>query len=328
MIPLGLLVGLMVLSRTDTVLILAPAALFLVLSPPGRLRHRLMRSLWIAAVAALLIGPYAFWNYVEHGYATPISGVVKQWSMAHYLPRWSDGVHAGQWLGLAHAIKAMSFPVVLAPLRHPHQLIAPLAVIVLLVGLLGLRRRLWAPTVQGLSGRGLLVCAVVAGVALHTAYLLFGYRACGVWNFQYFFPLVVIATIIVAITTARIAGDLARGFWRILGKKKDMPRQALAVGGVLLAMVVAVFLIHENNKAMAKRYADISSSLAGGFRAMRYPLAKRLAADYPPTRSSVLGGREYLAILVTNGSSILTVWPIADAFFVSSSNVTGLISIF
>ncbi|MDH3197510.1 MAG: glycosyltransferase family 39 protein [Candidatus Krumholzibacteria bacterium] len=75
---LGLLIGLVVLSRLDSVFLVAAAALMIaVASRRLPLSERLARLLYLGAGFAVVVAPYLAWNLTAFGHLTPSSGVAK-----------------------------------------------------------------------------------------------------------------------------------------------------------------------------------------------------------------------------------------------------------
>jgi hypothetical protein len=75
---LGLLIGLVVLSRLDSVFLVAAAALMTaVASRRLPLSQQLARLLCLGAAFAVVVAPYLAWNVTAFGHLTPSSGVAK-----------------------------------------------------------------------------------------------------------------------------------------------------------------------------------------------------------------------------------------------------------
>jgi len=90
---LGGCMGLVMLSRLDTVFFLGVSAIYLLCN---RLRHRDLRGFVVTGMAALaMVAPYLLWNLLNFGHVVPVSGLKKTgvdlaWSLRHFEEFWRD----------------------------------------------------------------------------------------------------------------------------------------------------------------------------------------------------------------------------------------------
>lgn len=277
---LGLLLGLLVLTRLDMLFVLCPLGLVLLLWPgPARWTGRLLRAAWIALPVVLLVGPYLLWNLVEHGSAIPVSGLVKGWASHRFTPGWQLYMHTEQWRGVTRTLVGLTWPWALNERHIFEQFTAALAAPVALVALLG-ARMIWSRRARANRLALLLVLAGFIGTAVHGLYIVLIYRSSGHWNYHYFFPFNLLVTVCMVAAPALLLTDLflLRANWRL--------RRGLAALTAALSLVPLAYLLHQGLGAWEERQTELQQPAQESFRKNRLDLARALPGRFP---DAVLG---------------------------------------
>ena len=161
----------------------------------------------------------------------------------------------------------------------PGRLVLPGA----LLGLL-LLRLLWSRRARRNRLALILLGGGCAGVMLHGLYLYFVYRACGHWNYHYFFPFALLYNLLLAVTGALVLADVGLLLDRALGGRL---RRGYAALGAALCMPALALLTHWGVPAAQKRYQDLRRPPVESFRKCRLDAARNMARNF--SRDSVFG---------------------------------------
>jgi 4-amino-4-deoxy-L-arabinose transferase-like glycosyltransferase len=281
---LGLLLGLLVLTRLDLLIVLCPLGLVLLLWPgPATRTGRLLRAAWIALPVAVLVGPYLLWNLVEHGSAIPVSGLVKGWAAHRFTPGWQLYMHTEQWRGVTRTLAGLTWPWALSERQIFEHFTAALAAPVALAALLG-ARLIWSRRARANRLALLLVLAGFVGTAAHGLYIVLIYRASGHWNYHYFFPFNLLVTVCMVAAPALLLTDLSL----LLAKRglRQRLRRGLAALAAALSLVPLAYLLHHGLAAWEQRQTELQQPTKQSFRKNRLDLARLLPGRFP---DAVLG---------------------------------------
>lgn len=280
-VVLGALMGLTVLSRVDTALILAPMGLMLAVWP-GK-KGRVRRALWIALPALALLLPYVGWNLAGQGSLVPVSGLVKRWVAATYQPTEELFVATEQWRGVTRTLHMMVWPHKI-PGRESLDQIPPLLSIPAGLLLL-LTLRLVFSQRSRRNHLALFLCGAAAiGVTAHGLYMFYIYRSTAHWNYHYFFVFSVLWTVLAGVTLPLVLADLGRTLDRLLGGRLRPCFSALALA---LCLPLCGWLAHQGLISAAAHYHKLQQDPRKSFRKCRYDAARYMAAAYP--RDAVFG---------------------------------------
>ena len=275
-VGLGVAVGLTILARVDVALILAPLGLALCAWPAPTWRQRLQRALWVALPCAGLLLPYVLFNLLTQGHFVPSSGLVKKWVTSHYTGTWELFRATEQWRGVTRTIQFLAWPRTMQEpgLDHIGRYMAVPAGLALLLGL----RLIWSRAARRNRAAALLLGTAAAGVAGHFAYMFWVYRCARYWDYHYFFPFAVLASVLLAVTAPLLLSDL----WPLVRRLIGQGRHGVAVGvAVVLCGVAMGALLQQGVTASQLRYAKISRPPQQSFRFCRYQAGVHVRNNFP-----------------------------------------------
>lgn len=109
----GLLLGLMMLARLDTVFVAGAAVLALLIAGQGGPVRRLRTAVNVGGVAVIVVAPYLLWNVHEFGALSPISADIK---VARWSPTFSvAAIGPSGWLLALFSLSAAAFAFLVGP---------------------------------------------------------------------------------------------------------------------------------------------------------------------------------------------------------------------